>query len=138
MKTEIIDIDLIKPDSKQVRQIEPELEDLERSISKFDVMKPIEIDENNFIITGEMRWRAAKKVGKKTIECKRIIDLTDTQKIERQLHENIQYPISELEKGIAIKRYKQITNLSMREIAKRMMIPRTNLRRWYALANAPK
>jgi len=86
MKIEQIQINKIKPDPNQPRKIIEEL-----SVNTFKTqgtINPIEIDEKNMIVTGELRWRSAKKAGLKTIPCRIIKGITKEQRLERQLVEN--------------------------------------------------
>ncbi len=60
----------IKPDPNQPRKyFESEVvSGIAQGIKTIGV-RPIEIDKDNVIIVGEIRWRAAKKAGLKTISC---------------------------------------------------------------------
>lgn len=60
------------------------------SIKNKGVINPVEIDENNMIITGEMRWRASKVAGLKTVPCK-VLKIDDKERFLRQMHENIHH-----------------------------------------------
>lgn len=103
----MVEISKIKPDPKQPRKYfsKESIEELAASIKEHGVIKNIEIDKNFFIVTGENRWRAAKKAGLGQIPC-RIIDPSDESRFERQLHENIHHaPMSEWDLAMAIKKY---------------------------------
>lgn len=54
------------------------------------VINPIEVDEDYVIVTGEMRWRAAKFAGLKTIPAK-IIRISPEKRFLRQVIENIHH-----------------------------------------------
>lgn len=54
------------------------------------VINPIEVDENNVIITGEMRWRAAKLAGLQTIPAK-ILKINPEKRFIRQVIENVHH-----------------------------------------------
>lgn len=54
------------------------------------VINPIEVDENYVIVTGEMRWRAAKLAGLKTIPAK-IIKINAEGRFLRQVIENVHH-----------------------------------------------
>lgn len=92
MEIKQISIDKLKPDKSQPRQIfnEKEISGLAKSIQSEGVINPIEIDENNIIVTGERRWRAAKQAGLKEVPCI-IISLTGKERFKHQLHENIHH-----------------------------------------------
>lgn len=58
------------------------------SVKNTGVINPIEIDKNNMIITGEMRWRASKEAGLTEVPCK-VLELNDKERYLRQVHENL-------------------------------------------------
>lgn len=58
------------------------------SIKEFGFRSPVIIDENNEIICGHTRVRAAKKLGMETVPCIRVTDLTDEQKRQYRLIDN--------------------------------------------------
>ncbi len=58
------------------------------SIKKAGMINLIEIDEKFIIITGEMRWRAAKMAGLQTVSCK-VLKIDDKVRFLRQVHENL-------------------------------------------------
>jgi len=82
----------IKPDPKQPRQNidRDKVRDMAQSIRTEGIINPIEIDKSYTIITGEMRWRAAKLAGLKTIPC-RIITINPAERFRRQVIENIHH-----------------------------------------------
>jgi len=90
MQIEEISVDLIKPDPDQPRSKvnESKVEEMALSLknTKVGIINPIEVDEDNVIVTGETRWRAAKLAGLKTIPCKRI---KPEDRFLRQVIENI-------------------------------------------------
>ena len=49
------------------------------SISEFGFRSPIVIDQNNVVINGHTRLKAAKKLGYKNVPCIRVDDLTEEQ-----------------------------------------------------------
>ena len=81
----------IKPDKNQPRKSfdDESLQNLAESILSNGLINPIEVDENNVIITGEQRWRAHKIAKLKTIECKIVKGQSKMQRLGRQLSENI-------------------------------------------------
>ncbi len=85
-------IDSIKPDPNQPRKTftDKHIEELSKNLTTIGLINPIETDENLMIITGECRWRAAKKAGWTEIPI--IINtqpLTSYERLRRQLSENI-------------------------------------------------
>ena len=91
MKVEMMDIGAIKPDPKQPRKNfdREKLKESSESYRHHGTIVPIEIDENNRIIVGELRWRSCKLAGLKQVPCVRKTGLTPEQRIERQLVENL-------------------------------------------------
>jgi ParB/RepB/Spo0J family partition protein len=90
-KVEFLPTNSLKPDPNQPRkEFDTEtIESLAQTILTQGIIAPIEIDENNMIITGELRWRASKRAGVPTIPCRRIYDISRDERLERQLIENI-------------------------------------------------
>jgi len=100
----MVPIDKITRDPTQPRKIfsKEGIEELSESIKEHGVIKNIEVDDKYQIISGENRWRAAKRAGLKEIPC-RIIELTEVEKPKRQLHENIHHiPMNPVDIGKAI------------------------------------
>jgi len=90
-KVEFLAIDSLKPDPHQPRKTfdDERISEMAQTILTQGIIAPIEIDENNMIITGELRWRASKKAGVPTVPCRRIYGATLDDRLERQLIENI-------------------------------------------------
>jgi len=90
--TEYEKIENIKPDPNQPRTEfnEEEIKKLAETTSHFKekIVDEIEVDENNIIIRGERRYRASKLAGLDKIPIKRIIGLSKSERLERQLLEN--------------------------------------------------
>ena len=86
-------IDEIEPDPNQPRKEfdQEKIESLAKTIESQGIINPIEIDESNVIITGEMRWRSAKKIGLKEIECKLFEGMDKWDRLERQTIENLHH-----------------------------------------------
>lgn len=82
--------DLI-PDPNQPRKTfsEEEIENMSQTYKTHGIINPIEIDKNNMIITGEIRWRSAIKSGIKEIECTLLNGITTIERFERQVVENL-------------------------------------------------
>jgi hypothetical protein len=92
MELQMIDVNKIQPDKNQPRQtIDPvRIHEMATSIRTEGVINPIEIDENNIIVTGEMRWRSAKEAGLKQVPCK-IVHFEGRERFRRQVVENIHH-----------------------------------------------
>lgn len=87
-----IPVGKIKPDPNQPRKVFPEedIEGMAKSIITEGVINAIEIDNDHMIVTGEKRWKAAKKAGLKTVPCK-IIEISDDERYMRQVVENVHH-----------------------------------------------
>lgn len=94
-ETLTLSIDDVKPNPKNPRTIKKEqLERLATSIKEFpDMMslRPIVVDENNTILGGNMRWQALKKLGRETVEVTRADGLTESQKREFIVKDNVAF-----------------------------------------------
>jgi ParB/RepB/Spo0J family partition protein len=91
IREEIIEIDIekIKPNKFFNRSFDIEkLKKMAETIKAQGIINLSEVDENNTIITGELRWRSAKLAGLKTIKVKRISGLTEFEKMCRCFIEN--------------------------------------------------
>jgi len=94
---EYLDPRILKPDPNQPRQpdwsseeVREELKLLSETFEAQNVINPIEIDENNTIILGERRWRAALLKGLEKIPVRRRNGLTQSERFERQLIDDAQ------------------------------------------------
>ncbi len=83
-------LEKIKPDPTQPRKTidHEKVKEMSQSILTEGVINAVEIDKSYTIITGEMRWRAAKLAGLKTIPCK-IIQVNQDERFRRQVIENV-------------------------------------------------
>ena len=69
----------IKPYEKNPRKNDSAVEAVANSISQFGFKVPVVIDKDNVIVCGHTRYKAAKKLGLKTVPCVIADDLTDEQ-----------------------------------------------------------
>ena len=67
-----------------------DIDKLAESISKYGLIEPIIIDENNELIAGERRYKAHQLLRMEEIEVKYMKDLNELEKKEVELEENIQ------------------------------------------------
>lgn len=88
-----VPVNSLKPDPKQPRKTFPEeeIENIAKTIKAQGTINAIEVDENKVIITGEIRWKGAKKAGVKTVPIRRIRNITPEERLERQLIENLHH-----------------------------------------------
>lgn len=90
MKIKIKDIKLDKTQPRQVID-EGYVNNLAKSMATEGLIHPIEIDSNNTIIVGELRYRAAISLGWEEIEVNvNPKQLTEYERLRRQLIENLQ------------------------------------------------
>ena len=81
----------IRPDPEQPRKNFPEkrIREMAKSILTEGIINPIEIDKDGIIVTGEMRWHAAKEAGLTEVPVK-IIDPGENR-FRRQVIENVHH-----------------------------------------------
>lgn len=93
MEIKQIPTNKIRPDKNQPRKSfdEDHVKDMAQSIKGEGIINPIEIDKNYVIITGELRWRAAKEAGLETVPCKMIDVKNPNERFIRQVIENIHH-----------------------------------------------
>jgi ParB family transcriptional regulator, chromosome partitioning protein len=92
MEIQLIPIEKIHPDPNQPRTIikEEQIVGMAKSIKTEGVINPVEIDPNFMIITGEMRWRAAKLAGMSKVPCK-VMEIDSELRFRRQVIENLHH-----------------------------------------------
>lgn len=79
--TEIIDLELIKPYSKNSRvHNKDQVKQIADSITRFGFVNPIIIDENNTILAGHGRYMAAKELSIQSVPVVKVECLTETEK----------------------------------------------------------
>jgi hypothetical protein len=92
MKIEKVSLDVVKPNPSNPRFIKDDkFKKLVKSIKEFPEMldiRPIVIDNEGFILGGNMRLKACKEAGLKEIPIIRANDLTEEQKKEFILKDN--------------------------------------------------
>ena len=69
----------LKPYDKNPRKNDEAVEYVANSIAEFGFKNPIVIDKNNVIVCGHTRYKAAQKLGLKTVPCVMADDLTEEQ-----------------------------------------------------------
>ena len=135
-----IQINKIKRDPSQPRMAfsEEAINNLSSSIKKDGLINPIEVDSKNIIVTGEMRWKAAKKAGLKTITCK-IIDVFGEDRSRRQLVENFcRTDLTQWEYAQFLKKYMKSVGqlISNKKLGEKLNISETSVKKWKALLEA--
>lgn len=94
MEIELVNPNELKRDPNQPRTVfdEDNLQKMAMTYKNHGIMDPVEVDENNTIIRGERRWRAAEIAGVR-VPIKRVVGLDQKTRFERQLIEHSEdYP----------------------------------------------
>lgn len=90
---EVVPISQIQGNKSNPRYIkEKEFKELVESVRKFPKMmeaRPIIVDENDIILGGNMRYKAALELGYKEVHIVRITDATEEQKREFIIKDNV-------------------------------------------------
>jgi len=144
-KVKQIFIDQIEPNPFQPRQdfSEESLEELTQSIRENGIIQPITLrqvsPEVYQIVTGERRWRAARKVGMKEIPAL-IRECSDQQMIEIALIENLQREdLNPIEEAQAYQKMLDEFTMTQEELAHRVGKGRSSIANMVRLLNlAPK
>lgn len=111
-------VDELKPDLNQPRKSfkKEDIKLLAQTYQSQGIINPIEIDAENVIITGELRWRAAKVAKVKEIECKLFEGLDETKRFERQTIENLHHNIlTSVERENAVKKLWESKNYETKQ-----------------------
>jgi len=90
---ELVPIDDIRPDPKQPRKLKSpdQITGLAQNFKQKGVgmINPIEVDDKGIIVTGEMRWLAAKEAGFAQVPTRRYTPETPELRFLRQMSENV-------------------------------------------------
>src|SRR6056297_4164709 len=138
-----INVEKIKPNPFQPRNrfTNDALEELSKSIANKGVLQPVtvrEVQYENFeLVTGERRWRAAKKAGLDTIPAI-IRDFKDDEMMEVALIENLQREdLNPIEEAHAYKKMIDELEITQQEVAKRVSKSRSTISNTIRLLNLP-
>ena len=88
MKIEQWDIERVKPYDKNPRRNDKAVEAVAKSIQEFGFRQPIVVDKNGVIVVGHTRWKAALKLGLKTVPVYVAADLSPQQARAYRLADN--------------------------------------------------
>lgn len=88
MKVEEVDIEIVKPYENNARYNEDGVDVVANSIAEFGFKQPIVVDENNVIIVGHTRLKAAKKLGLATVPVVVANDLSEEKVKAYRLADN--------------------------------------------------
>lgn len=67
MNVQLLDIDGVKPYDKNPRKNDKAVDKVAKSLELYGWQQPIVVDRENVIVVGHTRWKAAKKLGMKTV-----------------------------------------------------------------------
>ena len=136
----VLDIDKIKPDTKQPRQVfdQDRLEELTASIKEHGVLQPLivkKVDDGYQIIAGERRYRAAKAAGIDKLPVL-VREYTQQETLEVSLIENIQrQDLNPIEEAKAFQRLMDEYGLKQEEVAQKVGRSRSSVANSLRLLN---
>lgn len=88
MNIQEIPVEKIKQYENNPRNNEKAIPAVANSIKRFGFQQPIVIDKNYVIVAGHTRYCAARYLGKKTVPCVMVDDLTEAQVTAYRLADN--------------------------------------------------
>jgi len=129
-----IPVDRLKPNPQQPREIfdEAGLEELTASIRRHGILQPLLVSEAGadryVIITGERRWRAARRAGIRVVPAVIRERLEDVDQLELALVENLQRrDLTPLEEARAFEQLRTSLGLTQADIAERVAMDRSTV-----------
>ena len=117
-----IDINLIRANSEQPRKSfdEEKINNLAQSINEHGIIQPLVLSKDGefyFIVAGERRWRAAKRLGLKEVPAV-VMDLSNRDVLEISLIENVQREdLNPIEEAIAYDKLFREFHLTQEELS---------------------
>lgn len=136
-------LDAIQPNPRQPRQhfAEADIDELADSIRQSGVLQPLlcrkEKNGRFTLIAGERRWRAARRVGLKTVPVI-LKEVPDDRLLEFALIENIQRDdLNPIETGKAFRSLVRDLGLTQAEVAQRIGKPRSSVANFLRLLDLP-
>jgi ParB family chromosome partitioning protein len=135
----------IEVNSRQPRKkfTDHQLDDLAKSIKTFGILQPLVVKRSEEkgryeLIAGERRLRAAKKAGLKAVPVQ-VRDVTDQQKLEIALIENIQREnLNPIEMAAAYKQLMEEFDLTQEKVASQLGKPRSSVANTLRLLGLPE
>lgn len=104
------------------------IESMAKTYNTQGIINDPEIDENDVVITGEIRVKGAIKSEMDKIKCKQLIGLTPTQKLLRQLIENLhRQNLTSEERENGITRLYESGEYTQKQIANELSMDSTNI-----------
>jgi len=138
-----IEVEKLQPNPRQPRtKFDPtSLAELAQSIQETGILQPIVVvpNEDNFtIIVGERRWRAAQKIGLKTVPAI-IRQMTEEQQLEAALVENLQREdLNPLDIASAYQKMTQDLHLTQEQVAIKVGKDRASVSNYIRLLKLPQ
>lgn len=138
-----VDVDKLRPNPHQPRtKFDPvSIAELAQSIQEAGILQPIVAVPNKdhyTIIVGERRWRAAQKIGLKTIPAI-IREMTKEQQLEAALVENLQREdLNPLDIASAYQKMTQDLHLTQEQVAHKVGKDRASVSNYMRLLNLPQ
>jgi ParB family chromosome partitioning protein len=139
-----IPVDRLRPNPHQPRHLfdEEALDELAASITRHGVLQPLLVSEDPaggyLLITGERRWRAARRAGLKTVPAVIRERVEDVVQLELALVENLQRrDLTPLEESRAFEHLRSSLGLSQQEIAGRVGMDRSTVANSLRLLKLP-
>lgn len=144
-RARLIPLDRLSPDATQPRKHFPEktLRELAASIAAHGVLQPLTVsyspDSDSFtIVTGERRYRAARRAGLDQVPCIILNQLSDEQRFYQQLVENLhREDITPFEEADAFRLLADQFHLTHGQIARTVAKSRTYVTKTIGLARIP-
>jgi ParB family chromosome partitioning protein len=143
----VVDLDRLAPDPDQPRKTfaQDAIDEMAASMEALGQLQPIRIRWGSeagvwIIIDGERRFRAAKQLGRKSIQCvEDKKDLTPDQILEAQLAANIvREDVPPVEAAAAVDRLLKLRGWSQRELASYLRVSSTKVQKAAELHAAPE
>ncbi len=139
-----IPVDRLHPNPHQPRHHfdEAAIEELTASIRRHGVLQPLLVSEDGqdryTIVTGERRWRAARRAGLRTVPAVIRERLEDAAQLELALVENLQRrDLTPLEEARAFDQLRSSLGLTQAEIAERVAMDRSTVANALRLLKLP-
>ncbi len=138
-----IEVEKLQPNPRQPRtKFDPtSLAELAQSIQETGILQPIVVvpNEDHFtIIVGERRWRAAQKIGLKTVPAI-IRQMTEEQQLEAALVENLQREdLNPLDIASAYQKMTQDLHLTQEQVAIKVGKDRASVSNYIRLLKLPQ
>lgn len=111
MKVQNLSVDKITPYPKNPRKNEEAVSEVMRSLSEFGFQQPLVLDENNEVIVGHTRLKAAKALGFVSVPCVIAKELNEAQIKSYRIMDNKSGEIAEWDIGMLGDEVREILNL---------------------------